>query len=113
VNTNYIPPPRQAPVYLVVVEEVPVDLHHHHVENGVILEDSLEEILATPTSLSGSLAFAVVASSLAPPAPVAQAEARIQMILVMVEMMMMMKKKKKRKTTMKKPTMSRRTTSLG
>ena len=49
VNTNYIPPPWQAPVYLVVVEEVPVDLDHLRVENGVILEDSSEEILATVT----------------------------------------------------------------
>jgi hypothetical protein len=62
VNTNYIPPPRQAPVYLVVVEEVPVDLHHLRVGNGVILEGSSEEILATPTSLSELLAFAVGAS---------------------------------------------------
>jgi hypothetical protein len=37
VNTNYIPPPRQAPVYPVVVEEVPVDLNHLRLENGVIL----------------------------------------------------------------------------
>jgi heat shock protein HspQ len=58
VNTNYIPPPRQAPFYLVVVEEVPVELHHHCVENGVIIEDSSEEILVTPTLLSESDAFA-------------------------------------------------------
>jgi hypothetical protein len=51
VNTNYIPPLRQAPVYPVVVEEVPVVLHHLRVENGVILEDSSEEILATHTPL--------------------------------------------------------------
>jgi hypothetical protein len=50
-----------------------VDLHHLHVENGVILEDSSKEILATPTPLSESLAFAAGASSSAPPAPVAQA----------------------------------------
>jgi hypothetical protein len=74
-NTNYIPPPRQAPIYLVVVEEVPVDLHHLRVENGVILEDSSEEILATPTPLSESQAFAAGASSSAPPTPIAQAPA--------------------------------------
>jgi hypothetical protein len=54
VNTNYIPPPRQAPIYPGVVEEVPVDLHQLHVENGVILEDSSEEILAIATLLSES-----------------------------------------------------------
>ena len=75
VNTNYIPPPWQAPVYPVVVEEVPVDLHHLHVENGVILEDSSKEILATPTPLSKSQAFAAGASSSAPPAPAPQAPA--------------------------------------
>jgi hypothetical protein len=37
INTNYISPPRQVPVYPVVVEEIPVDLPHIHVENGVIL----------------------------------------------------------------------------
>jgi hypothetical protein len=40
INTNYIPPPRQVPVYPVVVEEIPVDLPHIRVEDGVILEDS-------------------------------------------------------------------------
>jgi hypothetical protein len=43
VNTNYIPLPQHVLVYPVVVEEVPVDLHHFPVENGVILEDSSEE----------------------------------------------------------------------
>jgi hypothetical protein len=38
----------------VVVEEVPVELHHLCVENEVIFEDSSEEILATPTPLSES-----------------------------------------------------------
>jgi hypothetical protein len=52
-----------------------MDLHHLRVENGVILEDSLEEILATPTPLSESQAFDVGASSSTPPAPVAQAPA--------------------------------------
>jgi hypothetical protein len=75
VNTNNIPPPRQALVYPLVVEEVPVKLHHLHVENGVILEDSLEEILATPTLLSESHAFAARASSSAPPVLVSQAPA--------------------------------------
>jgi hypothetical protein len=74
-NTNSIPPPRQAPVYLVVVEEVLVELHHLHVENRVILEDSSEEILVTPTPLLESHVFAVGASSSAPPVPVAQAPA--------------------------------------
>jgi hypothetical protein len=99
----------------VVVEEVPMDLHHLHVENGVILEDNSEEIMATPTLLSESQAFAAGASSSAPPAPLAQArllEATIRMILVMVEKMMM-KNKKKRKTTMKKSTMIRRKNLLG
>jgi hypothetical protein len=58
-----------------VVEEVPVELHHLHVENGVILEDNSEEILATPTPLSESHAFAARTSSLALPVPVAQAPA--------------------------------------
>jgi hypothetical protein len=75
VNTNYIPPPRQAPVYPVVVEEVLVDLHQLCVENGVILKENLEAILATPTPLPGSQDFAARASSSAPPAPVAQAPA--------------------------------------
>jgi hypothetical protein len=75
VNTNYISPPRQAPVYPVVVEEVPMDLHNLRVENGIILEDNSEEILATPTPLSLSLAFAVGASSSAPPALTVQAPA--------------------------------------
>jgi hypothetical protein len=59
----------------VVVEDVSVDLHHLRVENGVIMEDSLEEILATPTLLSESLAFPARASSSAPPAPAVQAPA--------------------------------------
>jgi hypothetical protein len=75
VNTNNIPPPRQALIYPVVVEEVPVELHHLHVENGVILEDGSEEILATPTMLSDSHAFASRASSSAPLVPVSQAPA--------------------------------------
>jgi hypothetical protein len=112
VNTNYISLPRLAHVYPVVVEEVLVDLHHLRVENGVILEDSSEEILVTPTLLSESLAFAAGASSSAPPAPAVQAPApggNNPDDLVMVEMM----KKKKRKSTTKKPTMSRKTTLLG
>jgi hypothetical protein len=74
-NTNCIPPPQQAPFYPVVVEEVPLELHHLHVRNGVILEDSSEEILATPTSLSEFHAFVAGASSSAPPVPVAQSPA--------------------------------------
>jgi ribosomal protein L12E/L44/L45/RPP1/RPP2 len=73
VNTNYIPPPRQTSVYPMLVEEVPVDLHQLCVENGVILQDNLEEILVMPTPLSESQAFAAGASSSAPPAPAAQA----------------------------------------
>jgi hypothetical protein len=45
-----------------------MDLHQLHVENGVILEDISEEILATPTPLSESQAFAAEASSSAPEA---------------------------------------------
>jgi hypothetical protein len=75
INTNYIPPPRQVPVYPVVVEEIPVDLPCIHVENGVILEDSSEEFLPTPTQLAESLAFATGSSASAPPAPVVQAPA--------------------------------------
>jgi hypothetical protein len=43
------------------------------VERGVILEDSLEELLPTPTSLTESLAFAARSSTSAPPAPAVQA----------------------------------------
>jgi hypothetical protein len=68
VNTNYIPPPRQAPVYQVLVEEIPVYLPHLHVENGVVLEDNSEEFLSTPTPLAESLAFVARASSSATPA---------------------------------------------
>jgi hypothetical protein len=74
-NTNCIPPPRQALVYPVVVEEIPVDLPHIRVENGVILEDSSEEFLPTPTPLEESLAFAAGSPSSAPPAPAVQAPA--------------------------------------
>ena len=45
VNTSYAPLPREILVYPVVVEEVPVDLPRIRVEHGVILEDSLEELL--------------------------------------------------------------------
>jgi hypothetical protein len=73
VNTSYAPPPRQIPAYPVVVEEVPVDLPHIRVENGVILEDSSKEQLPTPTLLVESLAFAARSSTSAPPAPAVQA----------------------------------------
>jgi hypothetical protein len=43
INTNFIPPPRQVPVYPVVVEEIRVGLPHIRVENGVILEESSED----------------------------------------------------------------------
>jgi hypothetical protein len=75
INTNYITPPRQVPVYPVVVEEIPMDLPRIHVENGVILEDSSEEFLPTPTPLAESLAFAAGSSASAPPAPAVQAPA--------------------------------------
>jgi hypothetical protein len=73
INTNYIAPPRQVPVYPVVVEEIPVDLPRIRVENGVILEDSSEEFLPTPTPLAESLAFTPGSSASASPAPVVQA----------------------------------------
>jgi hypothetical protein len=72
-NTNFIPPPRQVPVYPVVVEEIHVDLPRIRVENRVILEDSSEEFLPTPTPLAESLAFAAGSSASAPPAPAVQA----------------------------------------
>jgi hypothetical protein len=75
INTNYIPPPRQVPVYPVLVEEIPVDLPRIHVENRVILEDNSEEFLPTPTPLAKSLAFAAGSSASAPPAPAVQAPA--------------------------------------
>jgi hypothetical protein len=75
VNTNCIPPPQRAPSYLVMEEEIPVELHHLSLRNGVILEDSSEEILATHTPLLESHAFAAGASSSVPPVPVAQVPA--------------------------------------
>jgi hypothetical protein len=73
VNTNYAPPPRQVPVYPVVVEEIPMDLPRIRVEHGVILDDSSEELLPTPTPLAEPLAFAARSSTLAPPKPAVQA----------------------------------------
>jgi hypothetical protein len=73
INTNFIPLPRQVPVYPVVVEEIPVDLPRIRVEHGVILEDSSEEFLPTPTLLAESLAFAAGSSASAPPTPAVQA----------------------------------------
>jgi hypothetical protein len=52
-----------------------VDLPRIRVENGVILEDSSEEFLPTPTPLAGSLAFTSRSSSTTPPAPAVQAPA--------------------------------------
>jgi hypothetical protein len=75
INTNFIPPPRQVPVYPVVVEEILVDLPRIRVDNVVILEDSSEEFLPTPTPLAESLVFAAGSSASAPPAPVVQAPA--------------------------------------
>jgi hypothetical protein len=80
-NRNYSgehqlhPSATQAPVNPVVIEEVPVDLHHLHVENGVVLEDNSKEFLPKSTPLAESLAFAAGASSSAPPAPAVQAPA--------------------------------------
>jgi hypothetical protein len=74
-NTNYIPPPQQVHVYLVVVKEIPMDVPHIHVENEVILEDTSEEFLPTPTPLAESLAFVAGSSSSAPPALAVQAPA--------------------------------------
>jgi hypothetical protein len=59
----------------VVVKKVPVDLPHNRVENVVILEDSSEEQLPTPTPLVESLAFGTRSSTSAPPAPAIQAPA--------------------------------------
>jgi hypothetical protein len=75
VHTNYAPPPRQVPVYPVVVEEILVDLPRIRVERGVILEDSSEELLPTPTPLAESLAFTARSSTSATPAPAVQAPA--------------------------------------
>jgi hypothetical protein len=75
VNTNYIPLPRQAPVYLVVVKEIPVDLPHLRVGDEVVLEDSSVEFLPTPTPLAESLVFAAGASYSAPPTPKVKAPA--------------------------------------
>ena len=74
-NTNYIPPPWQVPVYPVVVKEIPVDLPRIRAENRVILEDSSEEFLPTPTPLAESLAFTVGSSLSALLAPAVQAPA--------------------------------------
>jgi hypothetical protein len=59
----------------VVVEKILVDLPRIRVEHGVILEDSSEEFLPTPTPLAESLAFAAGSSASAPPAPAVQAPA--------------------------------------
>jgi hypothetical protein len=73
INTSYAPQPRQNLVYPVVVEEVLADLPPIRVENVVILEDSSEEQLPTPTPLAESLAFAARSSTSTPafqaPAP--------------------------------------------
>ena len=75
INTSYAPQPRQIPVYAVVVEEVSADLPPIRVENVVILEDSSEEQLPTPTPLAESLAFAAGSSTSALSAPAFQAPA--------------------------------------
>jgi hypothetical protein len=112
-NTNYIPPPRKVPVYPVVVEEIPVDLSHIWVENGVILEDISEEFLPTPTSLAESLAFTAGSSASAPPAPAVQAPAPggDDPDDSSDDDKTTRKKKKMRKTSMRKPTKNSRTTT--
>jgi hypothetical protein len=77
INTNYIPPPWQVSVYPVVVEEIPMDLPHIHVENGVILADSSKEFLPMPTPLVESLAYTAGSSASAPLAPAVQAPASV------------------------------------
>jgi hypothetical protein len=114
VNTNYAPPPWQVHVYPVVVEEVPVDLPRIRVEHGVILEDSLEELLPTPTPLAESLAFADRSSTLALPASAVQAPAPGGDDQNDSRMMMkMMTTRMTRKTSMRRPMMLSRTTSWG
>jgi hypothetical protein len=48
-NTTCIPPPQQAPLYTVVVEEDHKEMHHLVGGNGLIVEDSSEEVLDTLT----------------------------------------------------------------
>jgi hypothetical protein len=115
-NTSYDPQPRQIHVYLVVVEEVPVDLPQIRVENVVILENSSEEQLPTPTPLAESLAFAARSSTSGPPAPAVQAPAPggddpNDSGTMMTRMMTTMKEK--RNMSMRKPTTPSRTTSWG
>jgi hypothetical protein len=52
-----------------------VHLPRIRVEHGVILEDSSEEFLPTPTPLAESLAFTAGSSASAPPTPAVQAPA--------------------------------------
>jgi hypothetical protein len=116
VNTSYAPPPRQIPVYPMVVEEVPVDPPHIRVEHGVILEDSSEELLPTPTPLAESLAFAARSSTSAPPAPTVQAPAPRgddPDDSGTTMMRMTTTTRTKRNKSMRKPTMPSRTTSWG
>jgi hypothetical protein len=115
VNTNYAPPPRQIPVYPVVVEEVPVDLPRIRVEHGVILEDSSEELLPTPTPLVESLAFAARSPTSAPPAPAVQAPAPRGDDQTTLGTMMRMTTMTRmtRIMSMRKPTMPSKTTSWG
>jgi hypothetical protein len=113
VNTSYAPPPRQISVYLVVVEEVPMNLPHIRVENEVILEDNSEEQLSTPTPLTESLAFAARSSTSAPPAPAIQAPApRGDDLDDSGTRMTTITRTKKNKST-SKPTTPSRTTSWG
>jgi hypothetical protein len=111
-NTNYIPPPRQVLVYPVVVEEIPVDLPRIRVENGVILEDSLEEFLPTPTPLAESLAFAAGSSSSAPRQH-QQSKPLLLEATPRTTLVTMMKMMKKKRTSTRKPTVNIRTTTWG
>jgi hypothetical protein len=97
-----------------------MDLPRIRVENGVILEDSSEEFLPTPTPLAESLAFAAGSSASAPPTLAVQApapvlpEATTQMTLVtMIKTTTKKKNKKKKRTSTKKPTMNSMITMWG
>jgi hypothetical protein len=115
VNTNYAPLPRQAPIYLVVVEEVPVDLPRIRVEHGVNLEDSLEELLSTPTRWQSHWPSQLghqPQRRLHQPFTLLHPEAMTQTTLGTM-MRMTMTTRMTRKTSTRRPTMLSRTTSWG
>jgi hypothetical protein len=111
INTNYIPPPRQVPVYLVVVEEIPVDLPRILMEKGVILEDSSEEFLPTPTLLAESLALQL--DRQLQHRQHQQSKPLLPEAMTRMTLLTMMKTKKMRKTSTMKPTKNNRTTTWG